>query len=233
MDDFDDRIRARLVVLAEVAARDDPSLVSALPIARARTRSRAPIGPALAAIAVIATILVGLRLIRQPAAVPTPSATPMTQPTGRSVCPGAVPRVETILSGPIADTLEQLQGDYEQDAGFLAVVFDGTKPVVIVEAGRLGEWRTRLAPRGVAVAPSCIDPSLLAAVQAALLTIQRVWIVSAGYDALDDCISVLGVDQATLVSTLEKQSPGTGSAALDAIAQGTLRINPAKIQETP
>jgi hypothetical protein len=153
---------------------------------------------------------------------------------GRSVCPGAVPWVATNLRGAPADALEQLQGTYEQDPGFLAVVFDGTKPIVIVEAARLAEWQLRLAPHGVAAARSCVDPALLAAVHAVLPMVrpQAGMIITAGYDGLDDSIFVIGIDADTLVSTLDKQSPGTGSAALAAIADGTLRIDPQQIQET-
>lgn len=162
-----------------------------------------------------------------PNTVPTSSAIAAAPFVGRSVCPGAVSRVMTDLRGAAADALEQAQGNYEQDPGFLAVVFDGTKPVVVVEPARLAEWQVRLAPLGVAVAGSCIDPALLAAVKAVLPLVRPPdGIVSGGYDALDDAISVIGVDAEALVATLEKASPGTGRAALDTIANGTLRINP-------
>jgi hypothetical protein len=142
--------------------------------------------------------------------------------------------VATNLRGAAADTLEQLQGTYEQDPGFLAVVFDGTKPIVIVERAALAGWQLRLAASGVAVAPSCVDPGLLAAVRAVVPTVAPPdGITSVGYNGLDDTIDVLGIDADTLVTALEKRQAGSGSAARDAIADGTLRIDPRKISGTP
>ncbi|MEO5966019.1 MAG: hypothetical protein ABIR11_11185 [Candidatus Limnocylindrales bacterium] len=129
--------------------------------------------------------------------------------------------------------LEQLQATYEQDPGFLAVVFDGTKPIVVVDRAALAEWQLRLVPRGVAVASSCIDTRVLAGVLLVLPTVRPPdGIVSAGYNGLDDSIDVLGVDTDTLVAALEQQRAGGGKAALDAIARGTLRIDPRKVSGT-
>ena len=149
---------------------------------------------------------------------------------GRTVCPGSVPWVATNLRGAAADALEQLQETYEQDPDFLAVVFDGTKPIVIVEAAALSAWQLRLAGRGITVAPSCVDPGLLAAVHDVLPTVAAPdVIVSAGYNVLDDAIGVLGVDADTLVTAIEKLHAGSGGAARDAIANGTLRIDPRQV----
>jgi hypothetical protein len=162
-----------------------------------------------------------------PASTPAPAE-------GRTTCPGSVLRAETDLTGAPADALEQLQATYEDDPGFLAVVFDGTKPVVVVESARLAEWQLRLLPSGVAVARSCIDPALLAAVHAGLPLLPPVGgMVSAGYDGLDDTIFVLGVDAETLVRTVDGVSPGAGRAARDAIADGTLRIDPSRMPPAP
>lgn len=169
------------------------------------------------------------------AATTAPAATrdPAESHVGRTVCPGSVPWVATNLRGAAADTLEQLQGTYEQDPGFLAVVFDGTKPIVIVERAALTGWQLRLAASGMAVAPSCVDPGLLAAVHEVLPTVAPAdRIVSAGYNALDDTIDVLGIDADTLVAALEEFQAGSGGPARNAIAEGTLRIDPAKVSGT-
>jgi hypothetical protein len=135
--------------------------------------------------------------------------------------------VATNLTGAPADALERLQGIYEDDPGFLAVVFDGTEPIVVVDSSMLAEWQDWLAPSGVAVAPSCIDPTLLASVHAVLPAVRPPnGGVIAGYDALNDAVMVRGVDADTLVAALEEWSPGSGSKALAAIAAGTLRIDP-------
>lgn len=154
-----------------------------------------------------------------------PTAVPRV---GRSICPGSVPQVLRQVDGAAADTLEELQGTYQNDPGFLGVVHDGRKAVIVVESGRLLEWHARMAPLGVAVAMSCVDPGLLASVQAALPLIseREEGVMSAGYDVLDDAITVLGVDPDELVRTLDEIAPGSESAALAAIAAGTLRIDP-------
>ncbi len=164
---------------------------------------------------------------------PTATADPRAPRVGRTVCPGSVPWVATNLRGAPADALEQLQGTYEQDPGFLAVVFDGVRPIVVVERRALAAWQLRLAPRGVAVAPSCIDPGVLAAVHAVLPAVASPdRTVSAGYNGLDDAIDVLGIDADTLVAALETLQPGGGDAARDAIADGTLRIDPREVPGT-
>jgi hypothetical protein len=185
----------------------------------------------------LAAALPGVGLVAgcaSPVATPSATARDATAPrVGRSVCPGAVPWVATNLRGTVADELERLQGTYQEDPGFLAVVFDGTKSVLIVETARLPEWQRRLAPGGVAVARSCVNPGLLAAVHAVLPVVGPPdGIVSAGYNALDDSIDVMGVDADTLVAALDAHAAGGGSAALAAIADGTLRIDPEKMSIT-
>jgi hypothetical protein len=133
------------------------------------------------------------------------------------------------VDGAAANVLEQLQGTYENEPGFLAVVNDGAKAIVVVDARMVDEWRTRMAPHDVAVAPSCIDPRLLAAVLAALPGIDRPpnATTSAGYDALEDAIVVRGVSRDNLVNALAEAGTGMQSAAIDAIAAATLRVDPA------
>jgi hypothetical protein len=132
----------------------------------------------------------------------------------------------TNLSGAPADALEGLQGKYGELPGFLAVVFDGTQAIVVVEAGRLAEWRNALAPSGVPVAPSCIDVELLRAVQAAVPAMANGnGIVSAGYDGLADRIDVHGVDAEMVFRALDALGAGGADAARQAIAAGTLRID--------
>lgn len=182
-------------------------------------------GPATLCLAVVVGLLAGCGSAEPTSPPETPTATAAL--SGRSVCPGAVPWVGTNLTGAPADALEQLQGTYENDPGFLAVVFDGVKPIVVVDPSMLAEWQDWLAPSGVAVAPSCIDLALLAAVHAVLPAVRPPGgSVMAGYNGLDDVIEVRGVDADTLVAAVEQWSPGSGSKALAAIASGTLRIDP-------
>ena len=123
--------------------------------------------------------------------------------------------------------LERLGTRYQADPGYLAVVFDGSKAVVIVESDMLSAWQTRLAPSGVAVARSCVDPGLIRAVDLALskVVIPKGMIASGGYDALADVITVAGVDQDALVAAIGQISEADRQAAIRAIADGTLRVN--------
>ena len=185
-------------------------------------------GPATLCLAVVVSLLAGCGSAEPTSPTETPRATPAL--SGRSVCPSSVPFVASNLTGRPADVLERLQGTYENDPGFLAVVFDGTKPIVIVDSSVLAEWQDWLAPSGVAVAPSCVDSTLLAAVHAVLPAVRPPGGgVMAGYDALDDAIGVRGVDAETLAAALEQWSPGMGGTALSAIAAGTLRIDPREV----
>ncbi len=161
-------------------------------------------------------------------APPSSAASPAEAPgvEGRSRCPGSVPVALTNLDGPAADLLEQLQGRYEERAGFMAVVFDGINAIVVVEAGRLAAWRAELDPQGIAVATSCVDPVLLAAVQAAVPGITPPGgTSSAGYNAVDDSIDVSGVGEERLLAALDGLDPEIGARAREAIARGTLRID--------
>lgn len=181
--------------------------------------------PATVCLAVAVGLLAGCGSAEPTSPTEMPTATAAQE--GRSVCPGAVPWVATNLRGAPADALERLQGTYGNDPGFLAVVFDGVKPIVVVDLSMLAEWQERLAPTGVAVAPSCVDSALLAAVHAVLPAVRPPGGgVLAGYFGLDDAIEVRGVDADTLVAALEQWSPGSGTKALAAIAAGTLRIDP-------
>ncbi len=115
----------------------------------------------------------------------------------------------------------------------MAVVFDGSKPIVVVEPARLPDWLIELGPKGIAVAATCIDPTLLAAVQAVLPSVRPPdGIVSGGYDALNDSIGVIGVDADTLLAAIDQQAAGMGASARAAIAAGTLRIDGNKVSGT-
>jgi len=158
--------------------------------------------------------------------VPTPTDVPAAGLEGRTACPGSVPAVLTNLRGGSADALEELQATYASDPGFRAVVFDGAQPIVVVDAATLPDWQLRLGPLGLAVAPSCVDPELLAAVHRVVPVVAPAdRTITAGYNALDDRIFVMGIDADTLIRALEEQAPGAGDAALDAIAEGTLGID--------
>ena len=168
--------------------------------------------------------------VGQPSAAPLPAGYPPVERVGRSRCAGAVEAVLTGLTGEAADAVEELGGTVSDKPGYLAVVFDGSKPIVIVEAARLPGWQNELGPLGIAVAPSCIDPDLLAAVRAVLPTlVAGDWIVGAGYDALADRISVMGVDADTLLDALDAHGAGMGPRARAAIEAGTLEISEARI----
>jgi hypothetical protein len=184
---------------------------------------------AAAGIALLGALLVGCATA--PAESPGPTAiAAATQ--GRSRCPGSAPVALTNLQGAAADTVERLQSTYEAKPGFLAVVFDGAKATVVVEAARLPEWLAELTPKGIAVAPSCVDPILLAAVKAALPGLAPDGMVSAGYNGLDDAIEVVGTGEDALLPALDLQQAGMGDQARAAVAAGTLRINGDKISGT-
>lgn len=167
------------------------------------------------------------------ASAPTRSPEPATSAVaaqGRSRCPGSVSVVRGNLKGAAADTLEQLQGTYEERPGFRAVVFDGTKAIVVVDAASLPGWLAELTPKGIAVAPSCVDPELLDAVMAAVPALAPPDGGStAGYNALDDTIEVGGIGAVALLAALDEVAPALGERASDAVAAGTLRISEARI----
>jgi len=160
---------------------------------------------------------------------PTPSASASTPAaSGRSMCSGSVPFVETNLSGGPADALERLGSTYQNDAGFRAVVFDGARVIVVVEPDALPDWQARLAPGGVAVARSCVAPGLIDVVDRAMARMvgPSGLIVSWGYDALKDAVMVQGVDQDALVAAIGQISDAGRRAAIEAISDGTLRVDP-------
>ena|SRR5436190_13256806 len=182
--------------------------------------------PRLAMICLLFTAVLACCTSR-PAAPPSRSVSPQPA-TGRNVCSGAIAVAETGLTGGPADTVELLQRTYQNDPGFLAVVFDGTKAVVVVESAMLSVWQARLAPSGVAVAPSCVDPTVIHAVDQAMstLVVPSGMIASGGYDALADAITVLGIDQDTLIAAIGRVSDASRQAAIQALADGTLRVDP-------
>jgi hypothetical protein len=153
---------------------------------------------------------------------------PSSNSHGRTVCPGAVVDATGQIPADSVDVLVRLQETYENDPGFLAVVWDGRRPVIVVDRAQVQVWASRLAGEGTAVAPSCIDPTLLALVYEALPRINVPGESGAGYDALDDAIFVTGVDTDVLLTALDAVRPGVRVAALAAIADGTLRIDPAQ-----
>ena len=149
-------------------------------------------------------------------------------PSGRSLCLDSVREAQTNLQGQAADALEELQASNEGEPGFLAVVFDGQDLVIVVERALLNDWELRERPPGIRVAPSCVDPALLASVRHVVSGMEGVdgAILSAGYDALDDSIFVRGVSSADLLLALDELNTQAGRTARVAIADGTLRISP-------
>ena len=148
--------------------------------------------------------------------------------TGRSVCDGSLVSVEPVASGAAADRLEELQATYEGQPGFLAVVVTDSAPTIVVEAGRLAAWRSSLADTDVDVAPSCIQPDMLRALQIAAPQIagEPGAIVSIGYDALDDAIRVRGATVDRVIEAVRPEDPDVAEAIPDAVTAGTLRIGP-------
>jgi hypothetical protein len=172
-------------------------------------------------------LLGGCAMAPEPSPEPTADA---VAAQGRSRCPGSVPVVRGNLKGAAADTLEQLQGTYEERPGFRAVVFDGVKAIVVVDAASLPGWLAELTPKGIAVARSCVDPVLLDAVMAAVPELTPPDGGSnAGYNALDDTIEVGGIRTVALLEALDEVDPALGESARDAVAAGTLRISEARI----
>jgi hypothetical protein len=110
----------------------------------------------------------------------------------------------------------------------LAVIWDDRKPVIIVDPTELDAWQARLTRMAIAVAPSCIDARLLALVHAAFPLISPklpAGAIGGGYSAVVDAIEVDGVGPDIMLAELDVLQPGASSAALDAIAKGTLRLN--------
>ena len=164
-----------------------------------------------------------------PAPSPEPAASAVAA-QGRSRCPGSVPVVSGNHKGAAADTLEQLQGTYEERPGFRAVVFDGTKAIVVVDAASLPGWLAELTPKGIAVARSCVDPALLDAVMTAIPGLTPPDGGStAGYNGLDDTIEVGGIGTVALLAALDEIAPTLGERARGAVAAGTLRIDEDRI----
>lgn len=185
------------------------------------------LGRAAGVLALVCGLLGGCATASAPSPEPAASA---VVAQGRSRCPGSVPAVRGNLQGAAADTLEQLQGTYEERPGFRAVVFDGAKAIVVVDAASLPGWLAELTPKGIAVARSCVDPVLLDAVMAAVPELTPPDGGStAGYNGLDDTIEVGGIGTAALLAALDEVDPALGESARDAVAAGTLRISEARI----
>lgn len=185
---------------------------------------------ALARIRLIVVLAISLAACR---GVPSPNSDDpaSTGPPslgGRSICPGSVRLVASNLQGSAADAVEQLQAALEGESGFLAVVFDGEDPVVVVERPRLDEWRLREKALDIRVAPSCVDPALLASVRQVVSDMGPPdgAILSVGYDALRDHIVVWGADEADILRALDQLGTRAGSAARAAITDGILRFSP-------
>jgi hypothetical protein len=126
----------------------------------------------------------------------------------------------------MAEALQELQATYEESPGFMAVVHDGASPIIVVDRALLPQWHAQMAPRGVRVAPSCVDARLVDAVLAALPKIDSTGGASStGYDAIRDAIIVRGVKADDLVAAIRQFTPELGDAAEQAIAAGTLRVD--------
>lgn len=178
----------------------------------------------------LTSTLIGACQPTAPSTGPSLSPPAVAEPpaAGRTRCAGSVPAVLDRVEGAAADELEALQAAHESERGFLAVVHDGRGAVIVVEGEALPAWQARLIGSGFRVAPSCIQPALLAAVHAALphLKPPQAGFVSARYDALADALVVAGATREELVLAIERVAPGTGAIALAAIEAGTLRVTP-------
>jgi hypothetical protein len=159
---------------------------------------------------------------------PGDQATSTAPLLGRSSCPGSVSHVGSNLVGAAADRMEQLQGDNEDVPGFMGVVHDGSDGIVVVDRRFLSEWTQRGAAKGFRVAPSCVDPRLVEAVQEVVAAMPQASgsLVSSGYDAVADSVYVMGVERDALLAALKARSVDLEAAARAALGEGTLRLAP-------
>lgn len=155
-----------------------------------------------------------------PGSADQPSGAPMV---GRSQCPGALPVVKLAIDEGDVDTFEAIWAWAENVPGFLAVVDDGSGPVVVVERQSLNAWIARLAGNEIRAAPSCVPAGLLEAVQAALggIELGEGGFSSAGYDVFADAVAVSStLTESEMLAILE----GRVAGAAKAHASGTLRV---------
>ena len=116
----------------------------------------------VAAIALASTVLVPVT-----AASPRSGPTALPQVAGAEIgtpsecARGALPKLETDLTGKLADVAEQLQAKYENEPGFLSVVYGGGSFWVVVDGVSSGEWTKALPADGARVVASCIDSGLI------------------------------------------------------------------------
>lgn len=152
----------------------------------------------------------------------SPSAVPVAI-DGRTSCNGSAGPVYSGLTGAVADRLEEMQGKYEDQDGFRAVVYDGANALVIVARESLSTWQTRLKDSGVPVFPSCVPSSLVDAAHDAVRTLDRrpEGFAMAGYDALLDAVVIrTSEDSKDVLATVEQIGPG----ATTSIPAGALRV---------
>ena len=165
------------------------------------------------------------------AAVNAPAAASDAQPTevtGRTTCQGSITTVMTNLYGPVADLLEELQGKYEDADGFRAVVYDGSGAAIVVAPDAIDRWQVDLAGSDVAVVASCVPTSLVDAARKVVdgTDVGPTGFSSVGYDSSLDAVTIITTaPTAGVIEGIEAAAPGTTT---DALADGTLRITPAR-----
>lgn len=189
-------------------------------------------GPWSESVVVLGVLLAVLMAIGSCGPVSPAIASADVEPTpqfrvGRSVCPGSVPRVLDNMGGGVADQVEALQTAHQDEPGFRAVVNDGERAVIVVDAAALADSTARMAGTGVGVAPSCVDARLRPVVEASMAQIELPpdGILSVGYNGLDDVIEVRGLTRDELMDAVRNAAPAAHDLVLRGFADGTLRMD--------
>lgn len=171
-------------------------------------------------------LIVALALLAAvPYAVASTSEAAAFPVAGRTQCSGGLDAVYSGLTGDAADQIEELQGKYEDNEGFRAAVFDGKSAALVVEAGTVAAWSTRLENTGVGVYASCVDPRLLDALPEAAQAIERGPddFVTAGYSALlDAAVFRTSVSTDAVLTALQRVD---SSLSLTSSTDGQLRVH--------
>jgi hypothetical protein len=125
--------------------------------------------------------------------VPVDAPATVTAESPSDCARGALPKLETDLTGETADEAERLQAMYEDEAGFLAVVFGESTFWVIVDDANLGPWADEVAGDGVVVVSSCVMSDVADSARAAIaeVTHSAGQFSSVAYNAHTDSVELI------------------------------------------